>query len=158
MQIFIENEIEMQKLGKALAQVLEENDVIYLIGDLGVGKTTLTKGIAKGLGYRGRVNSPSFTLMNIYESAVPIYHLDFYRLDSHDIFDLGLEDYVGRKGISIIEWPEVGKNVLPLEAIIINILLVDDDYDKGRLVKISALNEKYIKKIKELGIIVGASS
>jgi len=158
LEIITNNEVQMQELGKAVARVLEEKDSVYLIGDLGVGKTTLARGIVRGLGYQGRVNSPTFTIMNIYQSNPVVYHLDFYRLSSNDIFDLGLNDYIGRNGISIIEWPESGENVLPEEALIIHIYLIDDDYQRERLVRISAQGEHYLQKIKELGKIVGTGS
>jgi len=158
LETIVHNDGEMQELGKAIAGVLEINDVVYIVGDLGVGKTTLTRGIARGLGYKGRVNSPTFTIMNVYEIVPVIYHFDFYRLEGADMFDLGLEDYLGREGISIIEWPQAGETILPEEALIININLIDDDYEQGRTVKILARGEQYLQKIEELKKIVGVSS
>jgi tRNA threonylcarbamoyladenosine biosynthesis protein TsaE len=78
-----------------------------MIGSLGVGKTTLTKGLARGLGYTGPVNSPSFTLMRIYQGKFPIYHCDLYRLQPGDnLRDLGIEEILEGDNIAIFEWSE----------------------------------------------------
>ncbi len=142
MRFNIENEYKMEMLGEKLGHLLLPGDLIYLCGELGAGKTTLARGIARGLGFNGRVNSPTFTLMNVYNAKCPIYHFDFYRLAESELDDLGLEDYLGRDGICIIEWPEAGQNVLPREAIWIDIELTQNDYDLPRQViiggKISA--------------------
>lgn len=154
MELKIYSEEEMMELGKSLASVLKADDVIYLIGHLGVGKTTLVRGIARALGFTGRVTSPTFTLMNIYESIPPIYHFDFYRLEGGDIEDLGLEDYLERQGISLIEWPQLERAELPREALLIEIQLSGDDYDRERLVLISAQGERYQEKIEGLMTLV----
>lgn len=154
MELKIYNEEEMMELGKSLASVLTADDVVYLIGHLGVGKTTLVRGIARALGFTGRVTSPTFTLMNIYESIPPIYHFDFYRLEGGDIEDLGLEDYLERQGISLIEWPQLERSELPREALLIEIQLSEDDYDRERLVLISAQGERYQEKIEGLMTVV----
>ncbi|KUG04478.1 atpase yjee, putative to have essential role in cell wall biosynthesis [hydrocarbon metagenome] len=151
MELLIYNENEMEELGEKIAEVLHFNDLVYLIGELGAGKTTLVRGIARGKGYRGRVTSPTFTLMNVYSTEdTQINHFDFYRLNHDEICDLGLEDYLDRKGISLIEWPLAGQGILPEEALFINISLVDDDYDRERKVSIMAQNGEYQGKIKEL--------
>lgn len=150
MDLKVYSEKEMMELGRSLAAVLTADDVVYLIGHLGVGKTTLVRGIAQALGYTGRVTSPTFTLMNIYESIPPIYHFDFYRLEGGDIEDLGLEDYLERQGISLIEWPPLERSELPREALLIDIQLGGEDYDRERLVFISAQGARYQEKIEGL--------
>jgi tRNA threonylcarbamoyladenosine biosynthesis protein TsaE len=78
-------------------------------GDLGAGKTTLTRGIAQGLGLADTslVNSPSFTLVNVYQGICPIYHVDLYRLEgARDLYSIGLDDFMGSEGVTIIEWSE----------------------------------------------------
>lgn len=150
MELIINSEEEMLILGKHLASLLEADDVVYLMGELGVGKTTLVRGIARARGYNGRVTSPTFTLMNIYEVEPPIYHFDFYRLRAGDTFDLGLEDYLERQGISLIEWPSLTDQSLPAEALRVAISLLHDDYDLARCVQITAQGEKYEKKLKGL--------
>lgn len=150
MKLVVKTDEEMQELGATLAQVLEINDVVYLIGTLGAGKTTLVRGFARGMSYTGRITSPTFTLMNIYETDPPIYHFDFYRLEGGDLGDLGLEDYLEREGISFIEWPPSGTQELPEEAMIIEINLTDDDYDLERKVFIHGIGKRYEEKIERL--------
>lgn len=150
MELIISDEDKMQELGKKIAQVLTDKDLVYLIGELGAGKTTLVRGIARGKGYEGLVTSPTFTLMNMYQGDIRINHFDFYRLTSEDIYDLGLEDYLERNGLSLIEWPEAGQSYLPQDALLINIQLIDDDYNRERKVVISASGSYYLKKIEEL--------
>lgn len=157
MLLTVNTEQEMLQLGRDLAGVLGENDVVYLLGDLGLGKTVLVRGVAKALGYRGAVTSPTFTIMNVYASTPPIYHFDFYRLDSPDLADLGLEDYMECGGVSLIEWPQVGKEVLPREAMWLEITLRDDDYDGARRVKIFAAGQPYQDKLERLRQIVDFS-
>ncbi len=151
MELLVYNETEMEELGEKIARVLDHNDLVYLIGELGAGKTTLVRGIARGRGYTGRVTSPTFTLMNVYRiDNAQINHFDFYRLNYDEICDLGLDDYLAREGMSLIEWPQAGESYLPEEALFINISLVDDDYDRERLVSIMARSREYQEKIKEL--------
>lgn len=90
--------------------------VITLQGDLGAGKTLLTKGIAKGLGVSDwyYLNSPTFTLINEYRGRLPLYHLDLYRLGAADeLFELGFNDYLSGSGVIVIEWPEKAEELLP---------------------------------------------
>ena len=150
MDLIINTEEEMLALGKVLASVLEADDVVYLMGDLGVGKTTLVRGIARALGYEGRVTSPTFTLMNIYNCEPPVYHFDFYRLENGDTCDLGLDDYLERQGISLIEWPNLNDTSLPAEAMLIAISLQYDDYEKARMVQVTARGTKYEEKLEGL--------
>ena len=100
---------ETQQLGKELGGALAAPAVMLLQGSLGVGKTTLARGIAAGLGLQDpeSVHSPSFTIVNIYRGRCPVYHVDLYRLGGrHDIATVGLEDFLGRDGITIVEWGE----------------------------------------------------
>lgn len=97
-------------LGKALGSLLAVGDVILLVGDLGAGKTALTQGIGAGLGVRGVINSPTFTILKEYAGRLPLYHFDLYRIDSPDeVFALGFEDYFEGEGVSVIEWAERGE-------------------------------------------------
>ena len=126
----------MESLGQKLGGLLLPGDLVYLSGELGAGKTTLARGIARGMGFEGRVSSPTFTLMNVYQGRCPVYHFDFYRLSEEELEDLGLEDFLGGEGICLIEWPEAGKEMLPPEALRIDISLEKDDYDLPRQVVI----------------------
>lgn len=150
MLITVHSEEEMISLGGLLAQVLEKNDIVYLTGELGAGKTTLVRGIARGLGYAGRVTSPTFTLMNVYPAGMDIFHFDFYRLEGTDLGDLGLEDYLEKEGLSLIEWPQAGAAMLPSEALLVDIELVEGDYERERLVRLSGKGDRYQAKVEEV--------
>lgn len=103
---------QTERLGEQLAQRLRPGDVIAYLGDLGAGKTAFTRGLARGLGVRERVTSPTYTIVNEYLSGrLPLFHFDMYRLHSaDDLFDIGWEDYLERGGVCAVEWSE---NVLP---------------------------------------------
>ncbi len=153
MQIMIKDEKLMEKFGDMLSSLLVPGDIIYLTGELGSGKTTLTRGILRGLNYSGLVTSPTFALMNIYDADITVNHFDLYRLDDKEIFDTGWEDFIGKRGVSIVEWAEKCFNILPQEALYIEIKLIDDDYDLGRMLLISARGERnhyLLNRIKEL--------
>lgn len=149
-EIFVESEEAMRQLGMKIAPLLSRGDIVYLRGELGAGKTTLVRGIARGMGYQGRVTSPTFTIMNIYPANPEIFHFDFYRLEEGDLSDLGLDDYLYGAGITFIEWPDIGWQDLPDEALIITISLTEDDYDRERQVKIAARGFYYEEKLKEI--------
>ena len=111
-------------MAEKLARSFRGDEVVFLVGELGAGKTVFAKGLAAGLGLKDvhQVCSPTFTLMNIYQARVPIYHLDLYRLaTTPEIRDLGFEDYVG-EGVILIEWAE--KIDFPLPAIEVRIDVV----------------------------------
>jgi len=96
-------------LGERIGQLLKAGDNIFLFGDLGAGKTTLTQGMARGLGVSKNeyVRSPSFTLVNEYSGRMPVFHIDLYRIDSSpDLENLGLEETFNGKGVVIVEWAE----------------------------------------------------
>jgi tRNA threonylcarbamoyladenosine biosynthesis protein TsaE len=100
---------DTQNIGFKIAQALPIPGVVLLRGALGTGKTTLTRGIARGLGMEdpNLVSSPSFTLVNVYQGSCPIYHVDLYRLDGvKDLYSIGLDDFLGKEGVTIIEWSE----------------------------------------------------
>lgn len=99
---------ETQALGEEWGRHASNGLVIGLSGDLGAGKTQLVKGLARGLGFAGRVHSPSFGLVNVYSGGrLPLFHLDLYRLETaHQIFAAGLDEYLEPGGVSVIEWVE----------------------------------------------------
>lgn len=117
------SERETFLLAKKLAKGFSGSEVVFLIGELGSGKTVFAKGIAAGSGVRdvNRVCSPSFTLVNIYEGRYPVFHIDLYRLESEqEIRDLGWEEYIGQ-GLIIIEWAEKIKNYYDALRVIIKV-------------------------------------
>lgn len=114
---------ETHNFGKEFAKSLPIPGVVLLYGALGTGKTTLTRGIAQGLGLKdpGMVNSPSFTLVNIYQGFCPIYHVDLYRLrGERDLYLTGLDDFMGREGVTIVEWGE-RLGYVPAQAVVIEL-------------------------------------
>lgn len=112
---------ETKRLGKRLATLLDLEDVVLLTGDLGAGKTTITQGIAKGLNITEKVNSPTFNILKIYlQGDKPLFHIDAYRLED-DKKDIGLDEYIGEAGITVIEWPHFIKHLLPASALEISI-------------------------------------
>ena len=106
---------ETRALGKALARALCPGDVLCLWGDLGAGKSELTRGIAAGLGVTAPVTSPSFTIMNVYEEGrLPLYHFDWYRLESsEELYEMGMDEYLTGDGVSVVEWPGVSPDAVP---------------------------------------------
>ncbi len=108
MQITTHSADETQALGQKLAKRLLPGDVIAYFGDLGAGKTALTRGIAQGLGVTDLVTSPTYTIVNEYLTGrIPLFHFDVYRLGSSDeLFDIGWEDYLARGGVCAVEWSE----------------------------------------------------
>lgn len=104
-----------------LAERLQENDVLTLEGDLGAGKTTFTKGLAKGLGVKRNVNSPTFTIIKEYQGRLPLFHMDVYRID--DSFeDLGFDEYFSGGGVTVVEWAHLIEEQLPDERLAVTIL------------------------------------
>ena len=99
---------ETEKLGAALARTLEPGTIIAYRGDLGAGKTAFTRGLARGLGCREMVTSPTYTIVNEYLGGrLPLFHFDMYRLhSSDDLWDIGWEDYLERGGVCAVEWSE----------------------------------------------------
>lgn len=114
---------ETEDLGAALAERLRPGSVVAFAGDLGAGKTAFVRGMARGLGIRERVTSPTFTIVNEYESGrLPLFHFDMYRLSSEDeLFDIGWEDYLGREGVCAVEWSENVSGALDRDCIRVDI-------------------------------------
>ena len=115
---------ETFELGKKIAQKVEQGQIICLNGDLGVGKTVFTQGIAAGLGITESVNSPTFTIIQEYdEGRIPLYHFDVYRIgDPEEMYEIGYEDYFFGDGVCLIEWSTLIEELIPKEATKIEIL------------------------------------
>ncbi|WP_295150390.1 tRNA (adenosine(37)-N6)-threonylcarbamoyltransferase complex ATPase subunit type 1 TsaE [uncultured Peptoniphilus sp.] len=128
--ISLNNLEETEKFGLFLGENLRPGDVVCLNGDLGAGKTTLTKSIAKGLGIHDYVTSPTFTIVNEYYGKTDLYHIDTYRLDDKiDVDYLGFDEYFYSDGVTIVEWAEKIRDALPEEYMEINIKSHDDKRD-----------------------------
>ena len=106
---------ETRHLGARLAELLRENDVLVLQGDMGAGKSELTRGIARGLGIGGYITSPTFTILQVHEGGrLPLYHFDWYRLgDPEELYELSMDEYLHMEGVAVIEWAERAPEVLP---------------------------------------------
>jgi len=146
------NEDQMLALGCALAELLQPGLLIFLQGDLGAGKTTLARGVLRGLGYQGNVKSPTYTLVESYPlPEFTLYHFDLYRLaDPEELEFAGIRDYLEASSVSLIEWPEKGEGILPQPDLSISIsatstgreLEMTGTSTKGLLI-INRLNDKF---------------
>lgn len=133
MKLNVNSAVAMQNFGAVIAQTAHEHDLLLLSGDLGAGKTTLTQGIGQALGVKRPVKSPTFTLVREYQEAkLPIYHMDFYRLENDDLSSIDLSSYLEQPGLVVIEWPEVIKADLPDDYLQIVIRRVDDSWDSTK--------------------------
>ncbi len=123
MEYLSRSELETEAAGEALGRSLSPGAVLAYRGDLGMGKTAFTRGLARGLGYTGRVTSPTFTIVNEYEGGrLPLFHFDMYRLEDSDaLFDIGWEDYLGRGGVCAVEWSERVDDALPEDTLFVTI-------------------------------------
>ena len=124
------SEQETWEVGKKLAAQAKPGQIFALIGDLGVGKTIFTKGMAAGLGISEPVNSPTFTIVQEYEEGrLPFYHFDVYRIgDIEEMDEIGYEDYISGEGVSLIEWSNLIEEILPEER---TEILIEKDLEKG---------------------------
>ncbi len=139
---------ETQKLGMAIGEVAEPGDVYLLIGNLGAGKTCLTQGIAWGIGVKEYALSPSFVLVRQLLGRLPLYHIDLYRLDRLDeIADLGLEDYLYGRGVSVVEWADRGMSLLPAEHLLIRL---DCPAENERALELVAKGKRYQRRVERL--------
>ena len=131
MEYITNSPAETEAGGAALARVLQPGTVIAYRGELGAGKTACTRGLAKGLGVRERVTSPTYTIVNEYLGGrMPLFHFDMYRLGSEDeLFDIGWEDYLERNGVCAVEWSENVWGAME-DAIFVTITRLDEDTRK----------------------------
>ena len=122
---------ETEHIGEMLGRRLRPGTVVAYRGGLGMGKTALTRGLARGLGCAGRVTSPTFTIVNEYDGATPLFHFDMYRLGSSDeLFDIGWEDYLTRGGVCAVEWSERVDDAMPADTLWVDIARGTDESDR----------------------------
>lgn len=135
------NHRETENIAKSFAGELIQGDVVCLRGDLGVGKTAFVKGMAEGLGVDEYISSPTFTIVNCYDGKYPVYHFDAYRIsDSEEMYEIGFEEFIYGKGISIIEWPEMIEDILPENRYEVNIKKDLSQHDNFREITIERRN------------------
>lgn len=139
---------ETQKIGVRLGELALPGDVFLLVGGLGAGKTCLTQGIAWGLGIKEYAASPSFVVIRELYGRLPLYHIDFYRLDHlEEIAELGLDDYLYGKGVSVVEWAEKGLSLLPEEHLLVEIGYLSDS-ERG--LKFKPSGKRYRRMVSQL--------
>ena len=117
-------------LGQKIGELVKPGTVISLVGDLGVGKTVFTQGLAKGLGITEPVNSPTFTIVQVYDGGrLPFYHFDVYRIgDIEEMDEIGYEDYFYGEGVCLIEWADLIRELLPENT---DRIVIEKDLEKG---------------------------
>ncbi len=132
---------ETVTIAENFAKTLQKGDIVCLYGGLGAGKTAFVSGVAKGLGYQGYTSSPTFTLMNEYIAALPIYHFDVYRIAGSDEMEaVGIDDYLFGDGVCLIEWPDKIADLLP-EAVIRVEIQKSDKNENQRIITIERERE-----------------
>lgn len=137
--MFSHNEDELMAWGEKLGALLRKQDVLILTGDLGAGKTTFTKGLARGLGIKQMIKSPTYTIVREYDGRLPLYHLDVYRI-GEDPDSIDLDDFLFGDGVTVIEWGELLGASLPSDYLKLTILRKNDGRElvfdaKGRRAK-----------------------
>jgi tRNA threonylcarbamoyladenosine biosynthesis protein TsaE len=116
LQVVTRSADETLTLARAVGSLLQAGDLVVLAGDLGTGKTTFARGVARGLGVTGPVVSPTFTIVREYEGRIPLVHVDVYRLDRlQELHDLGFEELVGDHAVTLVEWGDAVDALLPRE-------------------------------------------
>lgn len=138
-------------LGKKLGSMLNAGDIICLTGDLGTGKTYFTKGIAEGLKIDDPITSPTFTIVNEYEGRLKLFHFDVYRVnDIDEIAAIGFDEYIFSNAVSVIEWADYIKELIPKECIWINIYKIPQKGPDFRkiIIKYHGNRYDYIKELK----------
>lgn len=140
------NPEETQYLSEKLGELVQAKDTIILEGDLGAGKTTFTKGLAKGLGVKRVVNSPTFNIIKEYKGRIPLYHMDVYRLQDGEE-DLGFDEYFDGEGVTVVEWAHLIEPQLPDELLKITIRRLGDT---ERKIILEPTGERYIALCEEL--------
>ena len=138
---------ETRALGEKLASGMKPGDVLLLYGELGAGKSELTRGIARGLGVTETVTSPSFTILNVYESGrCPLYHFDWYRLESaEELYELGMDEYLGGDGIAVVEWAERCPEAIPDTYIRIDITATGEEQRQFEICSRHSLNRAAVE-------------
>jgi tRNA threonylcarbamoyladenosine biosynthesis protein TsaE len=141
---------QTQLLGSYLGQLAQKADVFLLTGELGTGKTCLVQGIARGLHVKEYAFSPSFVILRQYHGRLPLYHIDFYRLDQiEEIADLGLEEYFYGDGVCAVEWADKGLHVVPQDNLLISIHYVPVS-QTGRSICLKPQGERYNELVERL--------
>jgi tRNA threonylcarbamoyladenosine biosynthesis protein TsaE len=149
MEVCTRSAAETLALGRRLAGLLRCGDVVVLSGDLGAGKTVLTKGIAAGLGVTEPVVSPTFTIVREYEGDVPLLHLDVYRLDFlQEVIDLGLDELLDGHAVTVVEWGEAVSALLPHDRLEVALMLLppEEADDDTRVIELQGAGPSWVER------------
>lgn len=148
LKIKTNNAKETEQLGRLIGESLIGGEIIAMTGDLGAGKTTMTKSIAKGLNIDEHITSPTFTIVNEYDGRLKLFHFDVYRIgDIEEMYDIGYEEYFYSGGVCIIEWANLIEEILPKNTINIEIYSLDEN---KREIMITGKGDKFNHIVKEL--------
>ena len=140
---------QTELFGERLGRLLEKGDVVCLNGDLGAGKTTLSKSIGEGLEVEDYITSPTFAIMNQYNGRIPLYHFDVYRLEGwHQLEDIGAEDYFYGDGVCLIEWAETIQEYLPKDRMEIRLSFGINEGERTLMLR--AFGPRFEKLLEEL--------
>ncbi len=128
---------ETRSLGEELGKLLRPGDVLVLRGEMGAGKSELTRGIARGLQVEGPILSPTFTILQAYDTGrLPLYHFDWYRIiDPEELYEIGTDEYLSGEGVSVVEWPDRASFLLPETYLLIS--LVSGAGENERVIEIT---------------------
>ena len=147
---------ETFKIGEMTGKIAVAGDIYCLNGHLGAGKTVFAKGVAYGLGVKGRVASPTFTIINEHQGRLPFYHMDAYRLGGpEELADLGCEEYFYGQGVTLVEWADIISGELPAERLEINIAGEGEDQRK---IYMKPYGDRYCRMVEELSRHVRSGS
>ncbi|MBO5501342.1 MAG: tRNA (adenosine(37)-N6)-threonylcarbamoyltransferase complex ATPase subunit type 1 TsaE [Clostridia bacterium] len=134
---------QTQQVGSILAGQLQPGDVLLMLGNMGVGKSEFTRGLARGLGVTGYVTSPTFTILQVHdEGRMPLYHFDWYRLsDVEELYELSMDEYLYGDGVSVIEWPSKAEEAIPASYLQVELIPVGDE---ERVIELTPVGDFHI--------------
>ncbi len=140
----------LESLGNTFGNLAEAGDIICLTGDLGAGKTTFTKAFALGMEIEEHITSPTFTIIQEYQGKIPLYHFDVYRIDDPlELEEIGYEEYFFGKGVTVIEWADMIKDLIPTESLWIEILSGSPTLRKVIIKGRKILHENWLKELRQ---------
>lgn len=145
-KLLIKTPDDMERLGWLISEICYPKIVFAMNGNLGAGKTTLTKGLGKALGIKRTINSPTFTIMKVYEGKMPLYHLDVYRIED-SATDFELEEYFYLDGVSVVEWADNISDLLPENTIYLNFIITDNG---DRIIEFTSKDEDFLDKLRNI--------
>lgn len=148
--ITVKNEEQTIAFAKEMTNFLTAGMTILLVGDLGAGKTTFTKGLGAGLEIKRMIKSPTYTIIREYKAGkIPLYHIDLYRLSEEETLELGLEEYFDGEGLTVVEWPFVAPEELPNEYLKIE-LKTNIEEPEERTITLTAIGERYEEVVQKM--------